>query len=143
MRPIEKYGVPTMSMGYLVASAAPIVWRGLMVMKTLQQLLFQVDWSPGLDVLVLDLPPGTGDTQLTLTQTVQLDGAVVISTPQEIALADVRRGVIDMVEDHHAGQMQRLLGERRRRLEILCQALWLALQEVAAAHDGSPFGHPA
>ena len=93
MRPLVKYDVPSMSMGYLVASAAPVVWRGLMVMKTLQQLLFQVDWSPGLDVLVLDLPPGTGDTQLTLTQSVKLDGAVVISTPQEIALADVRRGV--------------------------------------------------
>jgi len=93
MKPLVKYDVPSVSLGYLVSSSAPVVWRGLMVMKTLQQLLFQVDWSPGLDVLLLDLPPGTGDTQLTLTQSVRLNGAVVISTPQEIALADVRRGV--------------------------------------------------
>jgi ATP-binding protein involved in chromosome partitioning len=65
-----------MSMGYLVGDAAPVAWRGLMVMKALQQLLFEVDWGgPGLDVLVLDLPPGTGDTQLTITQSVILDGA--------------------------------------------------------------------
>lgn len=62
-----------MSMGYLVGDAAPVVWRGLMVMKALQQLLHEVDWG-GLDVLVLDLPPGTGDTQLTITQQIVLDG---------------------------------------------------------------------
>jgi len=65
-----------MSMGYLVGESAPVAWRGLMVMKALQQLLFDVDWgSPGLDVLVLDLPPGTGDTQLTITQSIVLDGS--------------------------------------------------------------------
>ena len=62
-----------MSMGYLVGDAAPVVWRGLMVMKALQQLLHEVDWG-GLDILVLDLPPGTGDTQLTITQQIVLDG---------------------------------------------------------------------
>ncbi|RAL62568.1 hypothetical protein DID88_004417 [Monilinia fructigena] len=65
--PLSNYGVKSMSMGYLVGDAAPVVWRGLMVMKALQQLLHEVEWG-GLDVLVLDLPPGTGDTQLTITQ---------------------------------------------------------------------------
>ena len=81
-----------MSMGYLVDEKAPVVWRGLMVMKALQQLLHEVDWG-GLDILVLDLPPGTGDTQLTITQQIKLDGAVIVSTPQDIALKDAVKGV--------------------------------------------------
>ncbi|EKG11516.1 hypothetical protein MPH_11405 [Macrophomina phaseolina MS6] len=81
-----------MSMGYLVGEDAPVVWRGLMVMKALQQLLHEVDWG-GLDVLVLDLPPGTGDVQLTITQQVVLDGALIVSTPQDIALKDAIKGV--------------------------------------------------
>ena len=71
--PLSNYGVKTMSMGYLVGEGAPVVWRGLMVMKALQQLLHEVEWG-GLDTLVLDLPPGTGDTQLTITQQIKLDG---------------------------------------------------------------------
>ena len=71
--PLTNYGVKAMSMGFLVDEKAPVVWRGLMVMKALQQLLHEVDWG-GLDVLVLDLPPGTGDTQLTITQQIKLDG---------------------------------------------------------------------
>ncbi|KHJ33436.1 putative cytosolic fe-s cluster assembling factor nbp35 [Erysiphe necator] len=71
--PLSNYGVKTMSMGYLVGESAPVVWRGLMIMKALQQLLHEVDWG-GLDVLILDLPPGTGDTQLTITQQIILDG---------------------------------------------------------------------
>jgi ATP-binding protein involved in chromosome partitioning len=81
-----------MSMGYLVGESSPIVWRGLMVMKALQQLLHEVDWG-GLDVLVLDMPPGTGDVQLTITQQVKLDGAVIISTPQSLSLKDSVRGI--------------------------------------------------
>ena len=81
-----------MSMGYLVAESAPVVWRGLMVMKALQQLLHEVEWG-GLDILVLDLPPGTGDTQLTITQQIKLDGAVIVSTPQDIALIDAVKGI--------------------------------------------------
>ena len=81
-----------MSMGYLVDEKSPVVWRGLMVMKALQQLLHDVDWG-GLDVLVLDLPPGTGDTQLTITQRIILDGAVIVSTPQDIALKDAVKGI--------------------------------------------------
>jgi len=84
--------VKSMSMGYLVGETAPVVWRGLMVMKALQQLLHDVDWG-GLDVLVLDLPPGTGDTQLTITQQIFLDGVVIVSTPQDIALKDAIKGI--------------------------------------------------
>ncbi|KIW62980.1 hypothetical protein PV04_09864 [Phialophora macrospora] len=92
--PLTSYGLKSMSMGYLLPSeSAPVAWRGLMVMKALQQLLHEVDWSPGLDVLVLDLPPGTGDVQLTIGQQVELAGAVVVSTPQDIALKDAVKGV--------------------------------------------------
>jgi ATP-binding protein involved in chromosome partitioning len=92
--PLTSYGVKSMSMGYLLPSeSAPVAWRGLMVMKALQQLLHEVDWSPGLDILVLDLPPGTGDVQLTIGQQVELSGAVVVSTPQDIALKDAVKGV--------------------------------------------------
>lgn len=90
--PLSNYGVKSMSMGYLVGDEAPVVWRGLMVMKALQQLLHEVDWG-GLDILVLDLPPGTGDTQLTITQQIILDGAIIISTPQDIALKDAVKGI--------------------------------------------------
>ncbi|KAK6538908.1 hypothetical protein TWF694_010465 [Orbilia ellipsospora] len=90
--PLSNYGLRSMSMGYLVDPENAVVWRGLMVMKALQQLLHEVDWGE-LDVLVLDLPPGTGDTQLTITQQVELDGAVIISTPQDIALIDAVKGI--------------------------------------------------
>ena len=79
-------------MGFLIDEDAPVVWRGLMVMKALDQLLRQVDWE-GLDFLVIDMPPGTGDTQLTISQQVPISGAVIVSTPQEIALMDARKGV--------------------------------------------------
>jgi ATP-binding protein involved in chromosome partitioning len=78
-------------MGFLVAEEEPVVWRGLMVMKALHQLLYQVNWGR-LDYLIIDMPPGTGDTQLTITQQVQLSGAVIVTTPQDIALADARKG---------------------------------------------------
>jgi ATP-binding protein involved in chromosome partitioning len=81
--PLTNYGVKTMSMGYLVGENAPVVWRGPMVMKAVQQLLHEVDWG-GLDILVLDLPPGTGDTQLTITQQVILDGACLRGIPSTV-----------------------------------------------------------
>ncbi|KAL9622680.1 MAG: hypothetical protein Q9160_002990 [Pyrenula sp. 1 TL-2023] len=91
--PLTNYGLKSMSMGYLLPSEkAPVAWRGLMVMKALQQLLHEVEWG-GLDVLVLDLPPGTGDVQLTIGQQMELDGAVVVSTPQDVALKDAVKGV--------------------------------------------------
>jgi ATP-binding protein involved in chromosome partitioning len=81
-----------MSMGFLVDESSPVIWRGLMVMKALQQLLHEVDWG-GLDILVLDLPPGTGDVQLTITQQIKLDGALIVSTPQSLALKDSVKGI--------------------------------------------------
>ncbi|KAK9495357.1 P-loop containing nucleoside triphosphate hydrolase protein [Lipomyces doorenjongii] len=91
--PLSNYGVKAMSIGFLLPNAeSPVVWRGLMVMKALQQLLHDVEWD-GLDVLVLDLPPGTGDVQLTITQQIVVDGAVIVSTPQDIALIDAVKGI--------------------------------------------------
>ncbi|KAL5382994.1 hypothetical protein DPSP01_006260 [Paraphaeosphaeria sporulosa] len=90
--PLSNYGLKSMSMGYLVPESSPVAWRGLMVMKALQQLLHEVEWG-GLDVLVLDLPPGTGDVQLTITQQLILDGAIIVSTPQDLALKDAVKGV--------------------------------------------------
>jgi ATP-binding protein involved in chromosome partitioning len=81
-----------MSMGYLIPESSPVAWRGLMVMKALQQLLHEVDWG-GLDVLVLDMPPGTGDVQLTIIQQLVLDGAIIVSTPQDLSLKDAVKGV--------------------------------------------------
>lgn len=92
MQPLIKDKIKCMSMGFLVDEEAPIVWRGLMVMKAIEQLLFQVSWSP-LDILVIDMPPGTGDTQLSISQQVVVDGALIVTTPQELALADARRAV--------------------------------------------------
>ncbi|KAG5943648.1 hypothetical protein E4U60_006530 [Claviceps pazoutovae] len=90
--PLTNYGVKTMSMGYLVGENAPVVWRGPMVMKAIQQLLHEVDWG-ALDILVLDLPPGTGDTQLTITQQVILDGSVIVTTPHTLATKDAIKGI--------------------------------------------------
>ncbi|MGF1461583.1 MAG: P-loop NTPase [Maricaulaceae bacterium] len=90
--PPEAFGLKTMSMGFLVDEDAPMVWRGPVVSGAITQMLKDVAWGE-LDVLLLDLPPGTGDAQLTLAQRAPLTGAVIVSTPQEVALADVRRGV--------------------------------------------------
>ncbi|XP_039048064.1 iron-sulfur protein NUBPL isoform X2 [Hibiscus syriacus] len=92
MIPIENYGVKCMSMGFLVDKDAPIVWRGPMVMSALQKMSRDVDWGD-LDILVVDMPPGTGDAQLTMSQKLQLSGALIVSTPQDVALIDARRGV--------------------------------------------------
>lgn len=91
MEPMEGYDLKVVSIGFLVEPDAPVVWRGPMVMGAVQQLLRDVNWGP-LDVLVVDMPPGTGDAQLTLAQSVPLAGAVIVSTPQDIALLDARKG---------------------------------------------------
>ncbi|KAH0620553.1 hypothetical protein JD844_021131 [Phrynosoma platyrhinos] len=91
MRPLVNYGIPCMSMGFLIEETAPIVWRGLMVMSAIEKLLRQVDWNQ-LDYLVIDMPPGTGDVQLSVSQNILVAGAVIVSTPQDIALLDARRG---------------------------------------------------
>jgi ATP-binding protein involved in chromosome partitioning len=90
--PMEKWGLKVMSMGFLVEEDTPMIWRGPMIMSALQQMVFDVAWGE-LDVLVVDMPPGTGDAQLTMAQKVPLTGAVIISTPQDIALLDARKGL--------------------------------------------------
>ena len=90
--PMENYGVRVMSMGFLVDEDAPMIWRGPMVQSALQQMLGDVEWGE-LDYLVVDLPPGTGDAQLTMAQRVPLAGAVIVSTPQDIALLDARKAL--------------------------------------------------
>ncbi len=92
MEPIEAHGVQTVSMGFLVDEERPMIWRGPMVTQAVTQLIFQTNWDD-LDYLIVDLPPGTGDTQLTLTQKVPLAGAIIITTPQDIALLDARKGL--------------------------------------------------
>lgn len=88
-----------MSMGFLVDPSKAVAWRGLLVQKALQQLMFDVEWGQ-LDVLIMDMPPGTGDVQLTMVQQLEIDGAIVISTPQDLALIDAVRG-IDLFKTVH------------------------------------------
>ena len=92
LEPMENFGIKVMSMGFLVAEDTPMIWRGPMVMSALQQMLRDVNWGT-LDILVVDMPPGTGDAQLTMAQQVPLAGAVIVSTPQDIALLDARKGL--------------------------------------------------
>ena len=92
LRPMANYGIKCMSIGFLVAEDTAMIWRGPMVMQALEQMMRDVDWGE-LDVLLCDLPPGTGDAQLTMAQRVPLTGAVIVSTPQDIALLDVSRGI--------------------------------------------------
>ncbi|MBZ9809435.1 Mrp/NBP35 family ATP-binding protein [Mesorhizobium sp. BR1-1-9] len=92
LKPMQNYGLKVMSMGFLVDEETPMIWRGPMVMSALTQMLREVEWGP-LDVLVVDMPPGTGDAQLTMAQQVPLAGAVIVSTPQDLALIDARKGL--------------------------------------------------
>jgi ATP-binding protein involved in chromosome partitioning len=92
LKPMRKYGLNVMSMGFLVGEDTPMIWRGPMVVSALTQMLREVEWGE-LDVLVVDMPPGTGDAQLTMAQQVPLAGAVIVSTPQDLALIDARKGL--------------------------------------------------
>ncbi len=92
LMPIEKFGLKVMSIGFLVDEDKPMIWRGPMVQSAITQMLGDVEWAP-LDVLVVDMPPGTGDAQLTLAQRVPLKGAIIVSTPQDLALIDARKGL--------------------------------------------------
>ena len=92
LKPIVRHGMPVMSIGFLVEEETPMIWRGPMVMSALTQMLREVEWGD-LDVMVVDMPPGTGDAQLTMAQQVPLKGAVIVSTPQDLALIDARRGI--------------------------------------------------
>jgi ATP-binding protein involved in chromosome partitioning len=93
--PLKAFGIGVMSMGFLVDEATPVVWRGPMVVQALQQMLYDVEWDNEgeLDALIIDMPPGTGDVQLTMAQQVPLSGAVIVSTPQDLALIDARKGL--------------------------------------------------
>lgn len=90
--PVENHGIKLMSMGFLLDGDSPVIWRGPMIMKTIQQFVNAVEWGD-LDVMLVDLPPGTGDAQLSLCQTVPLDGGVIVTTPQEASLGVVRKGI--------------------------------------------------
>jgi ATP-binding protein involved in chromosome partitioning len=92
LRPMDGYGLKVMSIGFLVEEETPMIWRGPMVISALTQMLREVEWGT-LDVMVVDMPPGTGDAQLTMAQQVPLKGAVIVSTPQDLALIDARRGI--------------------------------------------------
>jgi ATP-binding protein involved in chromosome partitioning len=96
IKPLEGWGLKVMSMGFLIDEGTPVVWRGPMVTSALSQMLRETDWAGGsgdLDVLLIDMPPGTGDVQLTISQSVPLSGAVIVSTPQDLALIDARKGI--------------------------------------------------
>src|SRR5262245_6228657 len=120
--PIEKYGIKLMSMGFIVPPNQAVIWRGPMVHRAVTQFLGEIAWGE-LDYLVIDLPPGTGDAQLTLTQTAPLSGAVIVTTPQEVSLIDARQGlemfrqvrvpVLGIVEN-----MSYFVGEDGKRYEI-------------------------
>jgi ATP-binding protein involved in chromosome partitioning len=92
LKPISRYGMNVMSIGFLIDEETPMIWRGPMVMSAITQMLREVEWGT-LDVMVVDMPPGTGDAQLTMAQQVPLKGAVIVSTPQDLALIDARRGI--------------------------------------------------
>ena len=92
MVPLEKYGAQCMSMGFLVDEQTPMIWRGPMVISAIKTMTQKVLWRDR-DVIIIDMPPGTGDTQLTFAQEVKVDGAIIVSTPQDLALLDVKRGI--------------------------------------------------
>jgi ATP-binding protein involved in chromosome partitioning len=134
LAPMEAYGLKVMSMGFLVDEETPMIWRGPMVMSALSQMLKDVAWGE-LDVLVVDMPPGTGDAQLTMAQQVPLAGAVIVSTPQDLALIDARKGlnmfrkvnvpVLGIVENMstficpHCGEPSNIFGHGGARAEAL------------------------
>ena len=137
--PMEKYGLRLMSMGFIVKPEQAVIWRGPMVHRAITQFLTDLDWGQ-LDYLVIDLPPGTGDAQLTLTQTAPLTGAVIVTTPQDVSLIDARKGlemfrqvrvpVLGIVEN-----MSYFVGEDGKRYEIFRHGGGRKL----AAEAGAPF----
>ena len=115
--PLQAHGVKAMSIGFLVDAAQAVVWRGPMVTQALTQLLGDTSWGE-LDYLVVDMPPGTGDVQLTLAQRVPVSGALIVTTPQDIALADARKGLGDVREGRGTGTRDRREHEPARVLEL-------------------------
>src|SRR5438132_8965063 len=137
--PLEKYGLKLMSMGFWVKPETAMIWRGPMVHKYLTVFLTQIPWGE-LDYLVIDLPPGTGDAQLTLTQTAPLSGAVIVTTPQEVSLLDARKG-LEMFKQVHVPvlgiieNMSFFIGADGKRYEIFRHGGGKKLAEEA----GVPF----
>lgn len=134
IRPHEKFGIKVVSFGSFVADGTPVIWRGPMITKALTQFLRETEWGE-LDYLVLDLPPGTGDAQLTITQQVPLTGGVVVTTPQDVALLDVRRGVT-MFQQVHAP----VLGVIENMSFHVCEGCG-ARSEVFGHGGGERFAH--
>jgi ATP-binding protein involved in chromosome partitioning len=126
LTPIERHGIKAVSMGMFVTDTTPIIWRGPMLTKLVTEFLRNCEWGD-LDVLVMDLPPGTGDVQLTLTQQVEISGGVIVTTPQDVALADVRRGV-EMFRQMNAP----VLGVIENMSLHTCPE---------CGHESTPFGH--
>jgi ATP-binding protein involved in chromosome partitioning len=159
LEPMQGHGVKCMSMGFLVPEDTPMIWRGPMVMSALQQMLREVDWGE-LDVMVVDMPPGTGDAQLTMAQQVPLAGAVIVSTPQDIALLDARRGlnmfrkvdvpVLGIIENMsyflcpHCGERSEIFahGGARREAETMGVDFLGELPLDIAIRETSDSGHP-
>ena len=157
--PMENYGLRVMSMGFLVPEDTPMIWRGPMVMSALQQMLREVEWGR-LDIMVVDMPPGTGDAQLTMAQQVPLAGAVIVSTPQDIALLDARKGlnmfrkvdvpVLGIVENMsyflcpHCGGRSEIFshGGARREAERLGTEFLGEVPLDLAIRETSDSGHP-
>jgi ATP-binding protein involved in chromosome partitioning len=157
--PLENYGIKVMSMGFMVPEETPMIWRGPMVMSAINQMLRDVEWGE-LDMLVVDLPPGTGDAQLTMAQQVPLSGAVIVSTPQDIALLDARKGlnmfrkvdvpVLGIVENMsyflcpHCGERSDIFshGGARREAEKLGVDFLGEIPLDMAIRETSDGGHP-
>jgi ATP-binding protein involved in chromosome partitioning len=159
LQPIEKFGIKTMSIGFLIREDEPMVWRGPMVTSALSQLLFDVNWAP-LDVLVVDMPPGTGDAQLTMAQRVPLKGAIIVSTPQDLALIDARKAlamfrktkvpILGIVENMsvfvcpHCGKESHIFshGGARKTAELLDAPFLGEIPLVPAIRETSDAGTP-
>ena len=159
LEPMERHGVKVMSIGFLVPEDTPMIWRGPMVMSALQQMLRDVNWGT-LDILVVDMPPGTGDAQLTMAQQVPLAGAVIVSTPQDIALLDARKGlnmfrkvdvpVLGIVENMsyfccpNCGHRAEIFGHggARREAEKLGTEFLAEIPLDIAIRETSDSGHP-
>ena len=159
LRPMEAYGIKVMSMGFLVGEDTPMIWRGPMVQSAIQQMLRDVDWGE-LDVLVVDMPPGTGDAQLTLAQQVPLAGSVIITTPQDISLLDAKKGlnmfrkvdvpVFGMIENMsyylcpHCGERSDIFsaGGGRREAEKMGTELLGEIPLDIVIRETSDGGHP-
>ena len=160
IQPLRAHGVDVMSIGFLVGESMPVIWRGPLVTKAIQQFLHEVAWGE-LDYLLVDLPPGTGDVQLTLTQTVEVTGAVLVATPQGVALSDTLRGmemfrrtgvpILGMVENMsyfacpHCGRETDVFG--RGEVKRACEERGVAfLGDIplnAAIREGGDQGRPA